>query len=151
MVNLGEHTHSDSSESEEGAYLFDSEFSPSDAEELDGYESDDSVTHYPYSPEAMGKARPFFVEVQIHGELVEAVVDTRASVPVISKPLSDRLGLKMNDDLMSIQQLDESDSKASGVCVDVPLRIGGKLQCEHCTVLDRRSDIWKMGIGLSRS
>lgn len=130
-------------ESDSESYLFDSEFEDDDD---NGYHSDTSITQYPYSPESMGAARPFAVQVDINGHVVEAIADTGASVSVISKPLAQRLKLPINQDLMSIQQLDERDTKPNGVCVNVPVKIGGKLRREHCSVLDRQSDLLLLGL-----
>ena len=130
-------------ESDSESYLFDSEF---EDEDDNGYHSDTSITQYPYSPESMGAARPFAVQVDINGHVVEAIADTGASVSVISKPLAKRLQLPINQDLMSIQQLDERDTKPNGVCVNVPVRIGGKLRREHCSVLERHSDLLLLGL-----
>lgn len=130
------------------SYLFDSEFEDDD---LEGYYSDTSVTQYPYNPASMGAARPFAVQVNINGEVVEAIADTGASVSVISKPLGKRLNLPINKDLMSIQQLDERDTSPNGVCVNVPVQIGGKLRREHCSVLDRKSDLLLLGLPWMRA
>lgn len=132
----------DGEESSSESYRFDSEF---EDEDEDGYHSDTSITQYPYNPESMGAARPFAVKVEINGEPVEAIADTGASVSVISKPLARRLNLPINKDLMSIQQLDERDTKPNGVCVNVPVHIAGKLRREHCTVLDRQSELLLLG------
>ncbi|CDH61066.1 krab-a domain-containing protein [Lichtheimia corymbifera JMRC:FSU:9682] len=135
-------------ESDSESYLFDSEF---EDEDNDGYQSDTSITQYPYNPESMGAARPFAVEVQINGVKVEAIADTGASVSVISKPLAKRLKLPINKDLMSIQQLDERDTKPNGICVNVPVQTGGKLRREHCSVLDRESDLLLLGLPWMRA
>ncbi|CDH61240.1 hypothetical protein RO3G_10233 [Lichtheimia corymbifera JMRC:FSU:9682] len=135
-------------ESDSELYLFESEF---EDEDQDGYHSDTSITQYPYNPESMGAARPFAVQVNINGESVEAIADTGASVSVISKPLAKRLHLPINKDLMSIQQLDERDTKPNGVCVNVPVEIGGKLRREHCSVLDRQSDLLLLGLPWMRA
>lgn len=138
----------DDGESVSESYLFDSEFENDDPE---GYHSDTSVTQYPYNPASMGAARPFAVQVNINGEKVEAIADTGASVSVISKPLAKRLNLPINKDLMSIQQLDERDTTPNGVCVNVPVQIGGKLRREHCSVLDRKSDLLLLGLPWMRA
>lgn len=138
----------DDDESASESYLFDSEFEDDDD---NGYQSDTSITQYPYNPESMGAARPFAVEVRINGVKVEAIADTGASVSVISKPLAKRLNLPINKDLMSIQQLDERDTKPNGICVNVPVQIGGKLRREHCSVLERESDLLLLGLPWMRA
>lgn len=142
-VNLVELDEKDGDEDEDSddegvsdSYLFDSEL---EHEDDNGYHSDTSVTQYPYNPISMGVARPFAIQVNINGHQVEAIADTGASVSVISKPLATRLELPVNKDLMSIQQLDERDTTPNGVCVNVPVQIGGKLRREHCSVLHRYS------------
>ncbi|KAJ8652106.1 hypothetical protein O0I10_012296 [Lichtheimia ornata] len=61
--------------------------------EIDAYDSDDTEADYPYDYAKMRKSRPLRAPIVIHGECIDAIFDTGASVSVISKKLADKLHL----------------------------------------------------------
>ncbi|KAI8367487.1 uncharacterized protein BYT42DRAFT_549530 [Radiomyces spectabilis] len=87
------------------------------------YETDEegvSEFEYPYDFSRMDRSTPLLMPVKIKNREVIAVVDTGASVSVISKPLALELGLPFNEDVMAIEMLDET-SQARTTCAQVYL------------------------------
>lgn len=113
---------------------------------LSGYESEDTHYEYAYNVNRLKEASPFMVNVKVGKVEVEAVVDTGAATSVISKGLARKLGLRVNGDLMTIEQLDGNPSKPNGVCEQVQMRIGGKLRPEHFIVHDNKDDLMLLGM-----
>jgi predicted aspartyl protease len=146
----------DGEDGDEGdSYLYPSGYSSSDEfseveseveGSLSGYESEDTHYDYAYNVDRLKEASPFMVNVSIGNVEVEAVVDTGAATSVISKKLAKKLGLRVNDDLMTIEQLDGNPSKPNGVCEQVHIRIGGKLRPEHFIVHDNKADLMLLGM-----
>ncbi|KAI8363965.1 uncharacterized protein BYT42DRAFT_609052 [Radiomyces spectabilis] len=134
------------SESDESGYSDGSEDTESESETETESKSEESDIGYPYDYKRMDKSTPLMVDVMVKGHRVQAVVDTGASVSVISKPLAKRLGLPFNHDRMAIQMLDETSSGATRMCPNVPVVIQGKRRPEHCTVQDRPSDLLILGM-----
>ncbi|ORZ07195.1 hypothetical protein BCR42DRAFT_442906 [Absidia repens] len=147
----------DSSEGDDvDSYLYPSGYSSDDEsseveseveDSLSGYESEDD-THYEYAYDInrLKEASPFMVTAKIGKLETEAVVDTGAATSVISKGLARKLGLKVNGDRMTIEQLDGNPSKPNGVCEQVRLRVGGKLRPEHFIVHDNKADLMLLGM-----
>ncbi|ORZ23352.1 hypothetical protein BCR42DRAFT_433021 [Absidia repens] len=111
-----------------------------------GYESDDTHYEYAYDINRLKEASPFMVTAKIGKLETEAVVDTGAATLVISKGLAKKLGLRVNGDRMTIEQLDGNPSKPNGVCEQVRLRVGGKLRPEHFIVHDNKADLMLLGM-----
>ncbi|KAG0809744.1 hypothetical protein G6F16_013646 [Rhizopus arrhizus] len=88
----------------------------------------------------MSKSEPLTVKVIIHDKELSAIVDTGAAISVMSEALVKKLDLKTNDDTVSIQLLDGTNSKPGGVVPNVPVRIGGKLRTEHFAIQKGRKD-----------
>ncbi|KAG1270173.1 hypothetical protein G6F65_013316 [Rhizopus arrhizus] len=110
--------------------------------EFDGDSGDDADTEFDYSYDyrEMSKSEPLTVKVIIHDKELSAIVDTGAAISVMSEALVKKLDLKTNEDTVSIQLLDGTNSKPGGVVPNVPVRIGGKLRTEHFAIQKGRKD-----------
>ncbi|KAG0167472.1 hypothetical protein DFQ28_000694, partial [Apophysomyces sp. BC1034] len=95
---------------------------------MSGYESDDMVYDYPYDPKKIKASSPLVIESEIRGyKIANMVANTGAGPSLISLPLVQKLGLKINEDAMVVELLDGSLSTPNGVCKQVLIRVGGKL------------------------
>lgn len=121
----------------------------SDFDNENDYDGDGSDTEYdyPYDYRVMSKSEPLVTDVSIHGKTIPAIIDTGASISVISEGLAQKLDLQYNDDTVSIQLLDGNNGKPGNIAPNVPVRIGGKLRREHFAVQrDRKDELLILGM-----
>lgn len=93
-----------------------------------------SVIPYPYSLENMYASAPLKAPVSIDGQVIEAVIDSGASVSVMSESLFKRLKLQGNGDSMSLATFYDRPTKKSFVCPYVNVMVAGHLRPEHFCV-----------------
>lgn len=129
-------------DSDDGMSEFESEIDGS----LSGYESDDTYFDYAYDPKKLKTSSPFVITCEIGSYPVNAIIDTGAATSVISSSLANKLGLRMNHDQVTIEQLDGRHSDPNGVCENVQVRIGGRLRPEHFVVQNRDEDLLILGM-----
>ncbi|KAI8364162.1 uncharacterized protein BYT42DRAFT_213887, partial [Radiomyces spectabilis] len=103
---------------------------------------------YPYDLSKMRVGSPLKGKISINGHEVEAVFDTGASVSVIGKDLSDRLGLATNGDQMHLSGFNIGNKDPSDITTDVPICVAGKIRPEHMCVQTTKGkkDLCLLGI-----
>ncbi|KAG1168581.1 hypothetical protein G6F71_009002 [Rhizopus microsporus] len=122
------------------------EFEEDTDEETEGffrenpYDSDTSsmelldMPDYPYSLERMRASSPLKGTIYIKGQEVEAIFDSGASVSVITKELSDSLGLTPNGDQMYLVTFDDHTREPCDITLNVPVVVAGELKPEHMCI-----------------
>ncbi|KAG2190953.1 hypothetical protein INT47_005641 [Mucor saturninus] len=105
-----------------------------------GYDSDDTVYSYNYNYQTLARSQPLKAPILINGQLVEAIIDSGASVSVISKSLARRLNLTTNGDQLHITSLDGLSPKPYEVTADVPIRVAGKLRPEAMCIQENSTN-----------
>ncbi|KAI9477919.1 MAG: hypothetical protein EXX96DRAFT_484419, partial [Benjaminiella poitrasii] len=97
------------------------------SDEFTDTDDEDTVIEYPYVPDSMRTARPSRVLVAINDKLVEAVLDSGASVSVMSLKLANRLGIIANNNELVplVGFANNGKTVHCKVATDVKVRIGG--------------------------
>lgn len=100
-----------------------------------------------YNMKTLRQSTPFTIPVEINGEDLKAVIDTGASVSVISSTLVDKLELAVNKKVkISVENMDQTVTAPGGICESVPVTIGGYIRSDMFVVQERTDDLLILGM-----